>query len=58
MKTKKTGNKLVLNKETVAHLKQKQMNRIQGGVPITWGLFCPPANTIRTCATVTAEFPC
>jgi hypothetical protein len=58
MKAKKIDKKLVLNKKTVAHLEQEQMNRVQGGKPITWDIFCPPADTIRTCATVGTEFPC
>ena len=56
MKAKKIDKKLVLKKKTIAHLEQDQMNRVQGGVPKTWGLFCPPADTIRTCASF--EFAC
>jgi hypothetical protein len=56
MKAKKLDKKLVLTKKTVANLKPGQMIEVQGGVPNTWGFFCPPADTIKTCASF--EFAC
>jgi len=35
MKTKKTINKLGLNKETVANLENHEMNAVQGGTDLT-----------------------
>jgi len=35
MKTKKTINKLGLNKETVANLENHEMNAVQGGTNLT-----------------------
>lgn len=42
MKTKKIGKKLTLNKNTVAHLDNGELNAIQGGVllPTRKGLSC------------------
>jgi hypothetical protein len=55
MKIKKTGKKLTLNKNTVAHLDNGELNAIQGGDGFTKVglscLYCPITTDAYTCVT-------
>lgn len=40
MKTKKLGHKLTLNKLTIGHLDQKEVNQVRGGAQFSIPRFC------------------
>ncbi len=50
MKTKRFEKKLVLNKNTIAHLNLDEMNVVQGGLTLTCATLCA-----ITCEHVTGE---
>ncbi len=64
MKTKKIDKKLVLNKMTIANLRELQMDKIHGGGPSEWGTCntciypTNPCWTCSECVTVCNSKPC
>jgi natural product precursor len=58
MKTKAIGRKLVLKKETVARLGDREMSKIYGGATDTCTVGCPPIGTLIACVpTATTQYP-
>jgi hypothetical protein len=53
MKPKRFGKKLVLNKKTIAHLKNVEMNAVKGGIPT-----CITLPVIISCHTYSAIVCC
>lgn len=62
MKTKKIGKKLTLNKKTIAHLYNGELNAIRGGDGFTKVglscLYCPITTDAYTCDTCDTCVPC
>jgi hypothetical protein len=58
MKTKEIGRKLVLKKETIALISNREMSNIYGGVTAHCTAECPPIATLIACVpTATTQYP-
>jgi natural product precursor len=49
MKTKEIGKKLVLKKETIARISNREMSNINGGATAYCTATCPPIGSLITC---------
>jgi hypothetical protein len=49
MKTKNFNKRLILNKKTIADLRQAEMNEVYGGSSKCTGIVCPPDPSWVSC---------